>query len=74
VVCAKCKQSQAAHDAALNEAKARKDEIEGSGMEDLAERGVSDMEGEDLERAKCCMQRVLSLQSDFHKTFTQARD
>ena len=65
-VCAKCKQSQAARDAALKESKARKDEIEGSGVEGLVERGVSNMEGEDLERAKdCCMQRVLSLQPDF---------
>jgi hypothetical protein len=36
-VCAKCKQSQEARDAALKEAKAQKDEIEGSGVEGLAE-------------------------------------
>ena len=65
-VCAKCKQSQAACDAALKEAKAWKDEIQGSGVEGLAERGVSNMEEEDLKHAKdCCMQHVLSLQPDF---------
>jgi hypothetical protein len=65
-VCAKCKQSQAAHDAALKKAKARKDEIEGSGLEGFAKRGVFDMEEEDLKCAKdCCMQHVLSLQPDF---------
>jgi hypothetical protein len=36
-VCATCKKSQAARDAAMKEAKAKRDEIEGSGIEGLAE-------------------------------------
>lgn len=55
-VCADCKKSQAA----------REDEIEGSGVEGLGERGVSETETDDLRRSRtCCMQRVLPLQPDF---------
>jgi hypothetical protein len=65
-ICNTCKLSQAACDKAVKEAKAREDEIEGSGIEGLNDRGVSDMEQADLDRLKdCCMQRVLSLQADF---------
>jgi len=65
-VCATCKNSQAAWDAAMKEVKAKWDEIEGSGIEGLVEQGASEMEAEDLEHAKdCCMQQVLSLQPDF---------
>lgn len=41
-VCADCKKWQAARDKAAKEAKAREDEIEGSGVEGFAERGVSE--------------------------------
>jgi hypothetical protein len=65
-VCAECKKSQAARDKAAKEAKARQDEIEGSGMPAMGSRSVSETETEDLERSKtCCMQRVLSFQPDF---------
>ncbi|KAJ7597988.1 hypothetical protein C8J56DRAFT_883292 [Mycena floridula] len=37
-ICSDCKKSQAARDKAIKEAKARQDEIEGSGVEGLAER------------------------------------
>lgn len=65
-ICGKCKLSQAARDLALKEAKARQDKIEGSGLEGLNSRGVSQLEESDLTRAEdCCMQRVLALQKDF---------
>lgn len=65
-VCKTCRSSQEARDKALQEAKAKEDEIEGSGMAALNERGVSDTEEEDIARpGDCCMQRVLSLQKDF---------
>lgn len=65
-VCKTCKLSQEAWDRALKEAKEKQDEIEGSGDEALGERGISDMDKEDLLRpSDCCMQRVLSLQEDF---------
>ncbi|KAF9455341.1 hypothetical protein BDZ94DRAFT_1370850, partial [Collybia nuda] len=67
-ICKTCKLSQAAREAASKEAKEREDEIEGSGVEGLNSRGVSEMEQMDLDRAKnCCMQRVLSLQKDFRE-------
>jgi hypothetical protein len=65
-VCADCSASQAARDKAAKEAKAREDEIEGSGDAMLADRGVSEKESVDLSRSKtCCMRRILSLQPDF---------
>lgn len=62
--CKTCRLSQEAREKALREAKAKEDEIEGLGAEDT-NRGACEEE-EDLERSSdCCMQRVLSLQSDF---------
>ncbi|KAJ7454463.1 hypothetical protein FB451DRAFT_1184800 [Mycena latifolia] len=59
-VCSECKKSQAARDKAAKEAKAREDEIEGSGIQALGSRGVSETETDDLERSQtCCMQCVL---------------
>ena len=52
----------------MKQAKAKQDEIEGSGIEGLNSCGVSDLEAEDLERPRdCCMQQVLSLQKDFRE-------
>jgi biotin synthase-like enzyme len=65
-VCKDCSQSQAARDKARKEAKARQDEVEGSGLPALADRSECESEEEDLSRSRtCCMQRVLSLQPDF---------
>ena len=65
-VCKECKQSQVARDKARKEAKAREDEIEGSGLEGLADRSKAEAEDADLQRShSCCMRHVLSLQSDF---------
>lgn len=47
-VCAECKKSQVAQDKAVKEAKAREDEIDGSGIKGLADRGVSETEIDDL--------------------------
>jgi transposase len=65
-VCSRCKLSQEARDKAAKAAKARKEEIDGVGMGGMADRYECAAEVEDLEHARnCCMQRVLSLQSDF---------
>lgn len=65
-VCKTCKLSQEARDKALREAKEKQDEIEGSGGEAIGERGAFSGEDEEIDRpSDCCMQRVLSLQSDF---------
>ncbi|KIK49712.1 hypothetical protein GYMLUDRAFT_253663 [Collybiopsis luxurians FD-317 M1] len=65
-ICSECRKSQAARDKAAKEAKARSEEIEGSGMPDLASRGSFEGEEEDIERVTtCCMQRLLSSQPDF---------
>jgi hypothetical protein len=65
-VCRTCKLGQAARKKAIKEAKTRLDEIDGSGMESLGGRGVSEMEEADLFRpSDCCMQCVLLLQKDF---------
>lgn len=67
-ICGKCKLLQAAQDTAMQEAKAKQDETEGSGIEGLNSCRVSDLEAEDLERPRdCCMQLVLSLQKDFQE-------
>ncbi|KAJ7586334.1 hypothetical protein C8J56DRAFT_891253 [Mycena floridula] len=56
-VCAKCKMTQAAREKAMKEAKARQDEIEGSGVEGMATRGISEMDEDDEDRSSdCCMQ------------------
>jgi hypothetical protein len=65
-VCKECKKSQVARDKARKEAKARKDEIDGSGLEGFADRSEAETEDEDLLHSRhCCMQWVLSLQLDF---------
>lgn len=65
-VCSKCKMSQEARDKAAKAAKAREEEIEGTGIEGLADKYECDADVEDLDRpSDCCMQRVLSLQADF---------
>ena len=67
-VCSTCKLSQAAREKAIKEAKSKEDEIDGSGVPSLGDRGVSQMEDLDLEReTDCCMQRLLSLQQDFRE-------
>jgi hypothetical protein len=65
-VCSQCKLSQEARDKAAKAAKAREEEVDGVGIEGMADRYECPAEVEDLERARnCCMQRVLSLQPDF---------
>lgn len=65
-VCSDCEMSQTARDKAAKLAKARQQEIEGDGIECLADRYECDAEAGDLERSRdCCMRRVLSLQPDF---------
>jgi hypothetical protein len=65
-VCAKCKFSQAAREAAIKAVKSKEGEAEGTDSTDLGARALSEMEDEDLVReTDCCMQRVLSLQEDF---------
>ncbi|KAJ7584549.1 hypothetical protein C8J56DRAFT_1027796 [Mycena floridula] len=49
--CATCKLSQAAREKAMKEAKAREDEIEGSGLENIGGRGISALEEADEARA-----------------------
>jgi len=67
-VCSVCKKSQAAREAALKEAREKQDEIEGTGISELINRGVSDMDKDDLSHPKdCYMQWTLSLQKDFHE-------
>lgn len=64
-ICTECSKLQAARKKAAKEAKTREDEIEGSGVEGLGARVVSEEEENDLTRSRnCCMQRVLSLQPD----------
>ncbi len=65
-VCKQCKQSQEARDKAAKEAKARIDEIEGSGVELMVERSECEEAATDLDRpVDCCMRCVLSVQPDF---------
>lgn len=65
-VCTECSKSQKARDKAQREAKAREDEIDGSGLDLLADRCEDNSEERDQTRATdCCMTRVLSLQPDF---------
>lgn len=65
-VCTECKKSAAARDKAAKEAKARRDEAEGSGLPMLAGRNECDEEAQDRDRPKdCCMMRILSLEPDF---------
>ena len=66
-VCSDCKKSQAARDAALAEARAKQDEIEGSGVGALNTRGVDTNEADSLHSNDCCMQQVLSLEKDFQE-------
>jgi len=73
-VCKECNKSQVAHDKARKEAKAREEEIEGSGLEGLADCSEAEAKDTDLQCShSCCMQRVLSLQPDFlyEKTLLQ---
>ncbi|KAJ7571964.1 hypothetical protein C8J56DRAFT_907098 [Mycena floridula] len=59
-VCAKCKMTQAAREKAMKEAKARQDEIEGSGVEGMATRRISEMDEDDEDHSSdCCMQHAL---------------
>lgn len=65
-VCAECKKSQEARDRAAKEAKARRDEIEGSGLPLMADRSECQETADDLDRpSNCCMRRLLSMQPDF---------
>lgn len=64
-VCAMCKLSQAAREAAAKAAKEKETEATGSGPA-LNSRGISPRDTDDFERpGDCCMQRVLCLQEDF---------
>jgi hypothetical protein len=61
-VCKACKKSQVACDKARKEAKARKDEIDGSGLEGFADCSKANTDDKDLLcSCHCCMQHGLSL-------------
>lgn len=65
-ICTECSTSQKARDKARRAAKAREDEVDGSGLDSLSARSEGDAEEGDLVRSRdCCMTRVLSLQPDF---------
>lgn len=65
-VCKDCAMSEVKRDKARKAAKTREDEIDGSGMEGLADHSEVESESEDLTLARdCCMQRVLSFQAYF---------
>lgn len=67
-VCKDCAMSEVKRDKARKAAKTREDEIDGSGMEGLADRSEVESEAVDLTRLRdCCMQRVLSFQADFEQ-------
>ena len=65
VVCSTCRMSRDAGDKAATTAKSCEEEI-GTGIGAFADHYECEAEAEDLEQShNCCMQRVLSLQSDF---------